>query len=87
MFAINDPVTEKVALTSLRSFFVPEFNKRALRGEEFEDAAIIKIDAENNTTLSRAQGDLFADILLRLADTVERFRIRIGKQGIFESAV
>lgn len=86
IFAINDPVTEKQALTSLRSFFLPEFNKRALRGEKFEDAAIIKIDAENNTNLTRAQGDLFADILLRLADTVERFRIRIGKQGIFEAA-
>jgi len=87
IFAINDPVTEKIALTSLRSFFLPEFNKRALRGDEFEDAAILKIDSENNTDATRANGDLFADILLRLADTVERFRIRIGKQGIFESAV
>jgi hypothetical protein len=87
VFSINDPVTEKIAITALRSFFLPEFNKRALRGESFEDAAIIKIDSENNTTLTRAQGDLFADIMLRLADTVERFRIRIGKQGIFEASV
>jgi len=87
VFAINDPVTEKSALTALRSFFLPEFRKRALRGEDFDDAVLLKIDSENNTDLTRAQGDLFADILLRLADTVERFRIRIGKQGLFEASV
>ncbi len=87
IFAINDPITEKLALASLRTFFEPEFNKRALRGKSFEDACRIKIDAENNTNATRAAGDLNATILLRLADTVERFVISIGKQGIFDSAV
>jgi hypothetical protein len=32
-----------------------------------------------------SQGDMNAEIKLRLADTVERFIISIGKQGIFES--
>ena len=85
IFAINDPVTENLARAALRGFFFPEFQKRALRGETFDDAAVIKIDQENNTDATRANGDMFADIALRLADTVERFIIRIGKQGIFES--
>lgn len=84
IFAINDPVNDAVALSALRSFFRPEFVKRALRGNTFAEAAIIKIDAENNPDASRALGDLVADISLRLADTVERFIIRIGKQGIFD---
>jgi len=86
VFAINDPITEKLALAALRSFFEPEWVKRALRGDTFEDAAILKIDGENNTNATRANGDMFADIKLRLADTVERFIIRIGKQGIFDAA-
>lgn len=86
VFAINDPDTDKQALVSLQSFFQPEWQpKRALRGAKFEQAAIIKVDGENNTDATRAAGDTFADVSLRLADTVERFVIRIGKQGIFES--
>ena len=87
VFAINDPISEKLALAAFRSFFLPEFAKRALRGNTFEDAAKIKIDAENNTDATRASGDMYADISLRLADTVERFIIRIGKQGIFDAVV
>jgi hypothetical protein len=85
VFAINDPVTEKVALTALKNYFLPEFTKRALRGKTFDEAATFKIDAENNTAASRTSGDMYADVALQLADTVERFVIRIGKQGIFES--
>jgi len=87
VFCINDPIEDKRLVASLRSFFIPEWNKRALRGKTFEAAAIIKIDSENNTDLTRASGDLYADVSLSLADTVERFLIRIGKQGIFEAAV
>jgi hypothetical protein len=85
IFAINDPETQDIALTTLNAFFLPEFVKRAIRGKEFTDAAKIKIDHENNTDATRAAGDMYADISLRLADTVERFIMRIGKQGIFES--
>jgi hypothetical protein len=85
VFAINDAVEEKVALNAMKLFFSPEFTKRALRGKTFDEACIIKIDAENNTDATRATGDMYADVSLRLADTVERFNIRIGKQGIFES--
>ncbi len=84
IFAINDPANDAVAISALNGFFRPEFVKRALRGATFAEAAIIKIDAENNPDSSRAAGDLIADISLKLADTVERFIIRIGKQGIFD---
>lgn len=85
VFAINDSQTQDMALTSLRSFFLPEYTKRALRGETFQKAAIIKVDNEINTDATRAAGDMFAEIKLQLADTVERFIMRIGKQGLFES--
>lgn len=87
VYAINDPIEEKRLIASLRSFFMPEWQKRALRGKTFEEAAIIKVDGENNTDATRAAGDMYADVSLCLADTVERLLIRVGKQGIFESAV
>ncbi len=85
IFAINDAISDKLAETALITFFLPEFVKRALRGKTFQEAAIIKVDAELNTDLTRANGDKFAQVSLRLADTVERFIIKIGKQGIFEA--
>jgi len=84
IFAINDPITWQELLAVLRAFFLPEWTKRALRGNTFDEAASFKIDSENNTNLTMAAGDLNAEIKLRLADTVERFIIRIGKAGIFE---
>lgn len=86
MFAINDPIEQPKLVSSLQSFFIPEWTKRALRGNTFEDACKIKIDAENNTDLTRAAGNMCAEISLRLADTIERFIITISKQGIFESS-
>jgi phage tail sheath protein FI len=85
IFAISDPSTQAVALTTLNAFFLQEYVKRAIRGDKFSDAAIIKIDSENNTNATRDAGDLHASISLRLADTVERFIMTMGKQGIFES--
>lgn len=86
IYAINDPDEEKLAHSSLVQFFLPEWRpKRALRGDTFDEAALIKIDSENNTDVTRAAGDMFAEIGLKLADTVERFIIKIGKQGVFDS--
>lgn len=86
IFAINDPVEQQVALSALKSFFIPEWTpKRAIRGDTFEEAASIKVDSEINTDLTMAAGDLNAEIILRLADTIERFKITIGKAGVFES--
>lgn len=85
IFAINDQISDKLAETALITFFLPEFVKRALRGQTFQEAAIIKVDEELNTDATRAAGDKIASVSLRLADTVERFIIKIGKQGIFES--
>lgn len=84
VFAINDALTRDVARSALVAYFLPEFTKRALRGDSFEDAASIKIDAENNPEIEVQAGNMNADIKLRLADTVERFIISIGKAGIFD---
>jgi hypothetical protein len=85
VFMINDRTTESLAISALNSFFLPEFAKRAVRGNTYKEAVIIKLDDELNTDATRANGDMISEIKLRLADTVERFIIRIGKQGIFES--
>jgi hypothetical protein len=85
IFSINDEQSDAPAKTALITFFTPEYVKRALRGKTFGEAAIIKIDAENNTDLTRSQADKYAEVSLKLADTTERFIIKIGKQGIFES--
>lgn len=84
IFAINDAETRQGLVSVFQAFFIPEWKKRALRGDKFEDAVSIKIDAENNTNLTMSAGDLNAAISLRLADTVERFVITMGKAGIFE---
>lgn len=88
VFAINDAASDRTAETALLAFFLPEFTKRAIRGTTFvggsDPALILKVDAELNTNAVRAAGDKIAEVSLRLADTVERFIIRIGKQGIFE---
>lgn len=85
VFAINDPLTQDQGLTALKAFFLPEWTKRAIRGDTFGKAAVIKVDNEINTDVTRDAGDLNAEISLRLADTVERFKILIGKQGLFEA--
>lgn len=84
IFAINDASNDALGNATLTSFFYPEWVKRALRGDTFKQACIIKIDSETNTDASRANGDEIAEVSLRLADTVERFIIRIGKSGVFE---
>jgi len=84
VFTINDPDTDAMAATALLAYFTPEWSKRAIRGNTVQEAAVIKVDAENNTDATRAAGDKFAEVKLRLADTTERFIIKIGKMGIFE---
>lgn len=85
IFAIQNPSTKVKGKTSLVSYFLTEFNNGALNGKTFEEACSIKIDDENNTPLTESNGDLNAEIKLRLADTVERFIITMGQAGIFES--
>jgi len=85
IFAINDEQEQPGLVSAMQSFFLPEWRKRALRGNSPEEAFSIKIDAENNTNLTRALGDMNAEVKLRLADTIERFIITISKAGVFES--
>ena len=84
IFAINDVVEQPKAYSALYTYFLPEYQKRAVRGDTFEDAVQIKLDEENNTNLTMANGDMNAEIGLRLADTVERFIITMSKLGIFD---
>jgi len=85
VFAINDRTAWERVGSSIREYFFAEWVKGALRGETFEKAFSLKIDEENNTDATAAAGDLNAEIRLRLAETVERFKIVIGKAGIFDS--
>lgn len=85
VFALNNKDTQALLLTSLRAFFLPEFQKGAVFSDKgFDEAVSIKLDDTINTNATRGAGDLFAEIKLRLAETVERFIMRIGKAGIFE---
>ena len=86
IYMLNDEETANLLSVSLRAFFLPEYKKRALSGKNFEDACIIKVDSSINTNATRANGDLFAEVSLRIVDTVERVNFIISQQGIFETA-
>jgi hypothetical protein len=85
VFTINDTDSDAQAVTAFTQYFLPEWVKRALRGKDFPTACSIKVDSELNTDASREEGDKIAEVALRFAATTERFIIRIGKAGIFES--
>lgn len=85
IFALNDPSEWARVKAEMKSFFYPEWKNRALQGNSFDEAALIKVDAENNTAATSAAGDLNADVKLWLADMVERLVITLGQRGIYES--
>lgn len=85
IFALNNPRMMGLANAALRDYFLGEWKKEALQGSTFEEACAIKVDTEINTPATRAAGDMFAEVTLWLADTVERFTITVSKRGIFES--
>lgn len=89
IFAINSTRSTAQAqlITSLKSYFLTEFIKGALEGANFDDAVIIKVDNENNTAITRANGDLNAEIKFRIVDTVERLIITMSQLGINEVIV
>lgn len=82
IFAINDRSSWNDIKGALRNFFVPKWQRRVFRGAKFDDAVSIKIDSENNTQATMANGDLYVDIELQPADTVERMIIRVGKKSV-----
>jgi len=86
IFALNseNSGTQERLKAAFVAYFTPELAKGAIVGKDVQEATLLKIDSENNTDLTRAAGDLFADMSLKLVDTVERFIIRIGKQGVTE---
>lgn len=84
IFALNDDGTQEQLKAAFIGFFTPELAKGAIVGDDVQEATRLKIDSENNTSATRANGDLFADMSIAIVDTVERFIIRIGKQGVTE---
>jgi len=86
IFALNNSETAEQLKSTFVAFFTPEFAKGAIVGDSLSDAVTIKIDDENNTLITRAAGDLNAEIGVRIVDTVERFIITISKLGITEGA-
>ncbi|PIS11123.1 MAG: hypothetical protein COT73_05660 [Bdellovibrio sp. CG10_big_fil_rev_8_21_14_0_10_47_8] len=85
IFSINDEQSDKLLESTFRAFFIPEFAKRAIRGVNLDDAVQIKIDAENNTDLTRSLGQKHAEIRLRIADTTKQFIITVSELGVTES--
>lgn len=85
VFALNDPDTRDSLKTDLRTFFVKEWQKRALRGNAFDDACLIKIDDENNTAADEDAGNLNAEIAVRITGFAERVIFTIGKMGVSEN--
>lgn len=89
IFQINDPEADSDVLSAIHAYFLEEWRKSAIRGDTFvggmNPAAIIKMDEENNTDATRAQGDQNIEISLRFADTVERLKFIIGAMGLTES--
>lgn len=85
VFAVNDSTAWQRLGVAFRAFFLPEWTKGAIRGDSFDEAFEFKADSENNTDATMAAGDLNAELRLRLADTVERAKIVVGKMGIFDA--
>jgi hypothetical protein len=79
IFALNNVATQNVLKSSFITYFTPEFAKGAIVGDNLLDAINLKIDSENNTPITRANGDLNASLELNIVNTVKRFIITIGK--------
>lgn len=85
IFSLNDPKLRRQLAGQFRVFFQTELTRGAINGKDVTDAAVVKIDDDNNTAVTEEAGDLHADIAVRLTGVVERFVISIGKQGVFEN--
>jgi len=84
IFALNNRETREQLKSTFLVFFIPEFAKGAIVGDSVTDAAIIKIDDENNPASETNAGNLNASITLNLVDTVERFIITVSQLGVTE---
>lgn len=86
VFELNDPQQWAIIRSSLLSFFQPEYAKRALDNSfPLSESLVIKIDTENNTPLTQANGELNAEIVLRIVNSVEQLKFGIGKAGVIDT--
>lgn len=87
IFGFNDPATRAQVVSALKEFFLGAYRRRALDTNlAFEDAAIITSDLSNNDAATRANGDAVVDVSLAIVGVVERLKIRMSKQGVFDLA-
>lgn len=84
IFSLNNKQTQTRLISAFLAFFQPEFARGAVEGKSLQDAIRLKIDAENNTDATRADGDLFASLSPKIVDTVERLIIKVSKRGVEE---
>jgi phage tail sheath protein FI len=85
IFGLNNSDERATVNTSFQTFFLTEYGKGALDTDvPFPSAAVIKIDTENNPDIVKQAGDMVAELSLKLVGVVERLRIFVSKQGVFE---
>ena len=87
IFQLNTTTQRENLRLALANFFSPEYTKQALDNDlPFSQAAKIVLDDSNNTPLTKANGDLYADIELSFTGLIERVIITMSKAGIIEGA-
>lgn len=85
IFGLNNTDSRATVNTSFQTFFLTEFGKGALDTDvPFPEAAVIKIDTENNPDIVKQAGDMVAELSLKLVGVIERLRIFVSKKGVFE---
>jgi len=86
IFSMNSPELWVLLKNYLKDFFYREFKKGALYSMtgKFEDACQIIVDWTNNTPATIDNGEVYAEIWLMIVGTVEKVKIGIGKQYIYE---
>lgn len=88
IFGVQDPSQRRLLIAGLTDFFNREWSIGALdQLIPQQDSFTVKIDEENNPPASVAAGDLYADIRVKLANIVEKFKIKIGKAGVNQTSV
>jgi len=86
IFELNDPLQWAIIRSSLLGFFQAEYAKRALDNTfPLSDSLVIKIDTENNTAFTQSNGELNAEVTLRIVNSVEQVKFGIGKAGVIDS--
>lgn len=82
IFKLNDVSEREKLFPVFDAFFLPEWKKHAIVGGKLSDAASIKIDSDNNTLATIADGDANVEISLSVVGVIERLNITVSKAGV-----